>query len=464
MISIIVPVYNTKQYLTDAISDILSQTYKDFEVIFVDNGSDDGSREILISAAEKDDRIRIIDCEKKGAGAARNLGIKAATGEYIQFLDSDDRFDECLLEKAVERAERCRADILIFDVQCFRDEDGMEMFSEWFIRRDKLPGKEVFSWKDCPDTIFNLSYSVVWNKLIRKDLIDRTSVLFEDIPYGNDIYFIHCLMLEAERITFLDTPLVRYRQERQGALTTTQQRKEDPFCLVNVMKRFFMWLKGNDYLEYVKISFLNYAALCFTGGLESLDSEGFFMVYPEAKKVLFEEFGLSPELIDLRDPDIREKIDRMKDSEAGEYLFRLMKSYSSQSFERLTWALDEQRLNEIMKNNKVWHFDSSRIPDGGRVILYGYGDVGKDYYMQLKDNKDIKEIIIVDKDYENYRERDVRVYSPERIRTLEYDTILITVGNPDIASDIKDSLEKEGIPESRIVWMDPFGTEDQGEA
>ena len=378
MVSIIIPVYNTIQYLPDVISDVQAQTYTDFEAVFVDNGSEDGSLELLKEAASKDERIKVLVCDKRGAGAARNLGLETARGEYIQFLDSDDRFDKQLLEKSVEKAEELNTDILMFDVCCFRDEDGMDMFSEWFVRRDKLPEKEVFSWKDCQETIFNLSYSVVWNKLIRRDLIVRCATRFEEISYGNDIFFIHRIMLEAEKIAFLDMPLVRYRQDRQGALTTPHNRSKDPFCLVNVMKRFAVWLKKYDHWNDVKISFLNYAALCFTGGLESLDPSGFFEVYPEAKRVLFEEFGLYPQVIDNRDPDVGKKISCMKDSDAGEYLFWLMKTYGTQSFENFTWAFNEKRLNDIMKTKKRWYFDSTRIPKNSRVILYGAGDVGRE--------------------------------------------------------------------------------------
>ncbi len=448
MVSIIIPAYNTGLYLPDVISDIQSQTYEDFELIIVDNGSEDDSLEIIQAAAAKDRRIKVLSCATKSAGAARNIGLEAAGGEYIQFLDSDDRFDKHLLEESVKKAKELNTDILMFDVTCFRDEDGMEMFSEWFVRRDKLPPKDVFSWKDCPESIFNLSYSVVWNKLIRKDLIERCSVRFEEIPYGNDIFFIHRIMFEADRIAFLDRPLVRYRQNRQGALTTSAQRRRDPLCLVKTMKRFASWLKKNDHWDDVRISFLNYAALCFTGGLESLDPVSYFEVYPEAKRVLFEEFAISSEDVDQRDPDIREKINLMKDSDAREYLFWLMKSYSTQSFERLTWAMNEKRLNNVMKTEKRWYFDCSRIPEGSRVIIYGAGDVGRDYYRQFMSEKSFEVAAWVDTEYKKLCMDEVE--SPEVIADREFDCLILAVMDPKSREEIIDYLKRYNIHEKRV--------------
>ena len=97
-ISVIIPVYNTKEYLEDCVNSVLEQTWTDFKMILVDDGSQDGSREICEELCRRDSRIQIVFQEHKGVSAARNAGIETAEGKYLFFLDSDDRIHPQLLE------------------------------------------------------------------------------------------------------------------------------------------------------------------------------------------------------------------------------------------------------------------------------------------------------------------------------------------------------------------------------
>ena len=104
-ISIVMPIYNSEEYLDLAVNTILNQSFKDFELICIDDGSIDGSLFILRKLASKDDRITIITQDNQGAGAARNAGLDMSRGKYVLFLDSDDFFDENLLKNLYECAE-----------------------------------------------------------------------------------------------------------------------------------------------------------------------------------------------------------------------------------------------------------------------------------------------------------------------------------------------------------------------
>ena len=114
-ISVILPVYNTSKYLHACLSSLLNQTFHDFEIVAINDGSTDDSLSILQDFANKDSRIRIIDQKNQGIGAARNLGIQLANGTYIAFIDSDDTLElrmlECLYKKAVEES----LDIVVCD-------------------------------------------------------------------------------------------------------------------------------------------------------------------------------------------------------------------------------------------------------------------------------------------------------------------------------------------------------------
>lgn len=99
MVSIIVPIYNAEQYISKCIESILAQTYRDFELILVDDGSTDMCGKICDEYAKQDSRVHVIHQENKGVSAARNAGISLAKGEYIMFVDSDDFITENMLEK-----------------------------------------------------------------------------------------------------------------------------------------------------------------------------------------------------------------------------------------------------------------------------------------------------------------------------------------------------------------------------
>jgi len=112
-VSVIVPVYNCENYLSEMLDSILNQSMKEIEVICVDDGSTDGSAQILKEYADKDARVTVLTQENAGAGIARNAGIKIAQGKYLSILDSDDWFEPDMLEKAYQKCEQDRADLCV---------------------------------------------------------------------------------------------------------------------------------------------------------------------------------------------------------------------------------------------------------------------------------------------------------------------------------------------------------------
>ena len=113
-VSIVLPVYNTGKYLPQCLDSILNQTYQDFELICVNDGSTDNSAQIIEKYILNDDRIRLITQQNMYCGVARNNGLSIATGKYVIFLDSDDYFENRLLELSLAKAEETAADIVVF--------------------------------------------------------------------------------------------------------------------------------------------------------------------------------------------------------------------------------------------------------------------------------------------------------------------------------------------------------------
>lgn len=114
MISVIIPIYNTESYLEQCIQSVINQTYKDLEIILINDGSTDNSGLICQKWKEQDPRIRYIKKENEGQGIARNLGIIRATGEYIIFVDSDDYLDKNLISKVYHYISEQNADICVY--------------------------------------------------------------------------------------------------------------------------------------------------------------------------------------------------------------------------------------------------------------------------------------------------------------------------------------------------------------
>ena len=220
-VSIIVPVYNVEKYLEESLNCIVNQTFEDFEVICVDDGSTDRSLGIIKRYVERDNRFKVICQKNAGGGAARNNGFLEAKGEYVIFLDSDDLFSPKLLEKAYEEAVNSDADIVAFNFRQF-DETGTKNF-RWGVHIDWLPQNvNVFNYKDCPDLILSIVNPTPWNKLYRSEFIKKFNLKFDEISSSNDITYAAVSVACAGKIAYLKAALVEYRIGHAGTITSTK--------------------------------------------------------------------------------------------------------------------------------------------------------------------------------------------------------------------------------------------------
>lgn len=224
MISIIIPTYNVEKYLRECLDSILAQTFQDFEIICVDDGSTDRTLDILQEYKLKDDRFVILQQRHAGAGAARNHGLKLAEGKYIQFLDSDDYFEPTLLEELYTRAEKFGADLTVCSSRKVDNEGNItETGSPNFpINIDKVPMEQVFNRQNFKNEIFCLLIPVVWNKLIRKSFLEENHLEFPKLTIYEDIAFMHSVVACADKIVAFNKELINYRFNRPGSLVSTR--------------------------------------------------------------------------------------------------------------------------------------------------------------------------------------------------------------------------------------------------
>ena len=185
-ISVIVPVYKVEKYLNECIDSILHQTFADFELILVDDGSPDGCPALCDAAAAKDSRVRVIHQSNKGLSGARNTGLDAARGDWIAFVDSDDKVLPEYLEKLYSKAIKEKPDIVICDFMTIH-EDG-----SYFRYQEKLVKDENLSQENLIRKILLTPFVVVWTKLYRRELLSKIRFqvgrLYEDAFFTAELF------------------------------------------------------------------------------------------------------------------------------------------------------------------------------------------------------------------------------------------------------------------------------------
>lgn len=227
-ISVILPVYNTSKYLHACLSSLLNQTFHDFEIVAINDGSTDDSLSILQDFANKDSRIRIIDQKNQGIGAARNLGIQLANGTYIAFIDSDDTLElrmlECLYKKAVEES----LDIVVCDYIEYEESSKKE-------EQIALPTFETCSLLQMPQLLFEINSSP-WNKLYRTALWKEHGIEFPVSLKYEDAYAVLLCLVKAKHIGKVNEPLMKYWIHEGSESTVMDARVFDIFEILTNLK------------------------------------------------------------------------------------------------------------------------------------------------------------------------------------------------------------------------------------
>ena len=211
-VSVIVPVCNVEKYLEDAITSVLHQTLEDFEIIAVDDGSTDRSGEILDKYAERDSRIHVIHKKNTGYGHTMNVGIDAAKGEYIAFLEADDQMNPNMLKDLYTVASSMKVEIVKADFVKFWD--SPEGIKERMVRTALKPSMyyRVFNPKTAEPAFF-LCAVMSWTGIYQRDFLERWNIRHNETPGAayQDNGFWFQIMSRATKVTFIDSIGYRYR-------------------------------------------------------------------------------------------------------------------------------------------------------------------------------------------------------------------------------------------------------------
>ena len=215
LISVIVPIYQVEAYLEECLDSILNQTYRQLEIILIDDGSPDRCGEICDRYASQDSRIKVIHQTNQGLSAARNAGMDMATGEYISFIDSDDYIAPHFYEKLLEGFKE-HPEAKVTACQVFKNEDG-KITPLICNRRHQFPTIHTSLW--CQDAILGKTYVNVWNKLYQAELLKEIRFckgrIVEDVLFMYDFLPI-CINQQALLLLLPD--YLYYYRIRQGSI------------------------------------------------------------------------------------------------------------------------------------------------------------------------------------------------------------------------------------------------------
>ena len=212
LVSIIVAIYNVEMYLEKCIESIMVQSYKNLEIILINDGSTDNSLEICKRYALKDNRIILINKENGGVSRARNVGLNIAKGDYISFVDGDDYICKDMIKKMVENIEKNNFDMSICGYRIFSDESSKTKISDSSEKNIIMNSDEVLK------KIFNSNEinGFLWNKLFRKSIFEKIR-LPEDMNVCEDLYIVCKILTNNLNIYYTSMPLYNYRENRLGA-------------------------------------------------------------------------------------------------------------------------------------------------------------------------------------------------------------------------------------------------------
>ena len=223
-VSIIVPVYNVEKYLSFCLDSLVNQTFKDIEIICVNDGSTDTSPVILEHYARLDKRIKIINKSNGGLSSARNAGMDAAGGKYLSFVDADDFVSHFLVEKARDFIKIGRADFVSF---MFYSVIGKPLkMLKHYISFDKAIDGKVITETELPGRFYSEIHPTAWCKFYSSSLINenglrfKENMIFEDLPFAAEVYLL------AKRMVFTNMTPYFYRVLREGSILDKKDAKD----------------------------------------------------------------------------------------------------------------------------------------------------------------------------------------------------------------------------------------------
>ena len=429
-VSVVIPVYNAEKYLRDTLESVLNQTFRDIEILCVDDGSTDRSLEILHDYSQKDSRIKILyqKVESNGAALARNLGLKSATGEYVIFLDADDLFEPDLIEVSYQAAKEKNADAVTFGASFYHSQTHTDLYDPAWRIDSVFLENDTIDPMDFPTSLFQRFKGGAWAYLFRRDYIVERGIFFYPVHVTDDIEFTYTALACAKRITAVDRRLVHYRRDAVNNQTSALSRHPETGWMA--FTHFKQTLEEAGLYEHFKVSFVNRMMhMVLDNYLRIMNTyESFSRLFYALQKEFFVKMGAydipNEAFDDARLVDMRERI--------------------------MHGSPEEFLYFSYYRNSNIYYYSPAVcLPmswagkDGLRVVLYGAGTWGRKVFSSLLIERKLKICHWVDRDYERYG---YPVESPDVLKNVDdFDLIFIAVLSKEVCDDIRRWLVGIGI-------------------
>lgn len=389
LISIIIPVYQVQEYLRQCLDSVVNQTYRNIEIILVDDGSTDQSGNICDEYAMDDTRIKVVHKKNGGLVSARKAGLNIASGNLIAYVDSDDYIDEDMYQNMYDEMSRYDADIVITghteisdseekSVLNYLPEGLYENYNRNKVYQCMLYEKRLGYWGISP---------ACWDKLFKREIMyDLQMKVNEQIWDGEDHAFTYAAILNAKKIVISNHTNYKHRIRPNSVATGYDSHAFERlgYLFTDCKKQF----EGSAYWE------------------ESLKEQFPYWFRWFLYKHIYTELGISP--IPL----------------------------SSEGY--------------------GFVFPFELVNKGEKILLYGAGDVGRDYYRQIITTGYCTIAGWTSADWKDNMFASCLI-SPEKISSVEFDKVVIAVCNSKIADAIKDTIIKKmpGLKKDKIIWRNP---------
>ncbi len=435
-VSVVVPVYNEEKYLNSCLESLINQSLTDIEIIIVDDGSTDKSREIEKEYAEADGRISVLKQMNQYAGAARNRGMDVAQGKYIIFLDADDWYSEYFLEKMYTVAEKWQSEIALCNFFMYDDSQDKQKIPDIAYKESFLPEQSTFCGQDLKyNGIFQFAKGWAWDKLFNLDFLRRNGLRFQKIRSSNDGYFTFMALAIANNITYLKDRLVTYRVGNQYSISNARDKSwENGFVMIESIHDD---LCARDLYEIYEQSFLNWVVEYIVWYVDSLNSL-------EAVKGCFRSINALEDKYMLRKKDAEFFLDTEK---LNYYLQITENDFDAFLFWRMMYF---RNLNRV-RSRDGWTFPFFKVERNRKIAIFGAGTVGKDYVRQLIRTRYHSELWWFDNNLMGSTYEGILIRSPKELHEFDYDYVVIAVAGETTKSIIRAQLIQDGIDDAVII-------------
>ena len=430
-ISIVMPLYNAERYLQECLDSVLGQTFTEFELLCINDCSNDRTADILQTYSARDERIKVfVNEERKGAAYSRNRGLAEAKGQYLFFLDGDDIFDEGMLQAAYQKAVESEADIVEFQsIKTTTDNIFLKRTNKLGTSFERIFCRQPFAVKNLNVCDYITFRSSPWDKIYRRQFIVDEKIWFQELSCCNDVYFVNMALLMARKMIWMDTDriFVHVRDHDSPYRISTDR---DPMCAYYADKRILEEVSARGQMPnlyrhcYARIYFHLITTLKLTKNKRKAEEFYLFLQREGIGKLQ----NIGEKYYQASDEYIKEGFDRF-----------LNQSYES------GWYQEAGELEAYLQENQesVFQLFADWKKKGKKVGLWGVGQNGR-IFARFCHQHHIEIDLIMDRD-ERKHGRSIFGFPPvcspeEGIKQVQ--AVIFT--NKDILNAVKESLTGGG--------------------